>query len=89
MSTTTITPDIELAHRASDGIEVSLLWNRSTNRVTVKVLDARFDEGFELEVDGSSALDAYRHPFAYATAEATGNRSASLDPLATEPESTR
>jgi hypothetical protein len=65
MNTTTITPDVELAHRASDGIEVSLLWNRFTNRVWIRVFDARSDEGFEVDVDGRSALDAYRHPFAY------------------------
>lgn len=58
----------ELAHRASEGIDVSLCWNELTNRITVKVYDARSNEGFELEVDGGRALDAYRHPFAYATA---------------------
>jgi hypothetical protein len=53
----------ELAHRASEGIDVSLYWNERTNRVTVRVYDARSDEGFELEVDGRRALDVYRHPF--------------------------
>lgn len=58
----------ELAHRASNGIEVTLFWNKSANRVTVEVFDERFDEGFELEVDGSVALDAFNHPYAYAAA---------------------
>jgi len=58
----------ELAHRASNGIEVSLFWSKPTNRVTVEVFDDRFDEGFEFEVDGSDALDAFHHPFAYAAA---------------------
>ena len=71
MTATTITSDVELAHRTSDGIHVSLLWNRLTNRVRVRVLDERSDKGFELEVDGGSALDAYHHPFAYAAAELT------------------
>ena len=71
MTATTITSDVELAHRTSDGIDVSLLWNRLTNRVRVRVFDGRSDEAFELEVDGRSALDAYRHPFAYAAAEQT------------------
>jgi hypothetical protein len=62
MAPRTTKPERELAHRASDAIDVSLRWNRLTNRVTVKVYDARSDEGFELEVDGRSALDAYRHP---------------------------
>jgi hypothetical protein len=71
MTPRTTNPEKELAHRTSDGIDVSLRWNRRTNRITVKVYDARSDEGFELHVDGRSALDAYRHPFAYATAEQT------------------
>jgi hypothetical protein len=71
----------ELAHRAGDGIDVSLWWSQRTNRVTVKVYDARFDEGFELEVDGRKALDAYCHPFAYAAAQ-TKNRTLPSDALA-------
>ena len=82
MTTTTITPDAELAHRVSGGIEVSLLWNRFTNRVRVRVFDAYSNEDFELEVDGRSALDAYRHPFAYAAAEQTGNTDVPTDRLA-------
>jgi hypothetical protein len=59
-------PDRELARRAGDGIEVSLFWNHQTNRVTVRVDDARSGERFELAVDGRDALEAYNHPFAYA-----------------------
>jgi hypothetical protein len=68
----TTNPEKELAHRAGDGIDVSLYWNERTNRVAVKVYDARSGESFELDVDGRSALDAYRHPFAYATAAQAG-----------------
>lgn len=82
MAPRTAKPERELAHRASDAIDVSLHWNRLTNRVTVKVYDARSDEGFELEVDGRSALDAYRHPFAYATAEQTGKKIVATGKLA-------
>ena len=72
MTTTMINAEEELAHRASDGIEVTLLWNRVTNHVKVRVFDARRAEGFELEVDGQNALDAYRHPFAYESTEHFG-----------------
>jgi hypothetical protein len=65
MAATMRNEETELAHRASNGIEVSLVWNRGTNRVTVRVFDARAEDGFELAVDRRSALDAYRHPFAY------------------------
>ena len=66
MTTTTITRRIELAHRASDGIDVYLFWNQSTSRVTVSVIDARTEDSFELQVAGHHALDAFNHPFAYA-----------------------
>jgi hypothetical protein len=46
-----------------------LHWNERTHRLAVKVYDARSGERFELDVDGRSALDAYRHPFAYATTD--------------------
>jgi hypothetical protein len=59
----------ELARRTSGGIDVSLYWYERTNRTTVKAYDSRSGETIEFEVDGSSALDAYRHPFAYATGE--------------------
>jgi hypothetical protein len=49
--TKTIPMRTELAHRTSDGIDVYLFWNEATSRVTVGVLDARTDDGFELEVD--------------------------------------
>jgi hypothetical protein len=64
--TTTITRRTELAHRASGGIDVYLFWNEPTNRVTVGVLDAQGGNGFEFEVEGSQALDAFNHPYVYA-----------------------
>ena len=57
----------ELAYRASDGIEVSLLWRPADDRLTVVVSDARTDDSFELVVaPGERALDVFEHPFAYA-----------------------
>lgn len=57
----------ELAHRSSNGIDVTLLWTRSTNTVTVHVHDERTDDNFELEVaPGTSPLAVFTHPFAYA-----------------------
>jgi hypothetical protein len=60
----------ELTHRTSDGIDVTLFWSKPSNQVTIAVLDNRSDEAFEFEVDGSAALDAFNHPYAYA---ATGH----------------
>ena len=55
----------ELSHRASNGIEVSLFWTSPTNRVTIALVNTRLEEGFEFDVDGSDALDAFYHPYAY------------------------
>jgi hypothetical protein len=72
----------ELAHRASDGIDVYLFWNEPTSRVTVGVLDARTDDSFEFEVDGRHALDAFNHPYAYAARSAPSDLDALIDGLA-------
>jgi len=56
----------ELAVRENDGLAVSLLWSRATNRVKVAVEDAHLDEQFEIHVPGADALAAFHHPFGYA-----------------------
>jgi hypothetical protein len=63
----------ELARRLSDGIDVTLLWNEGTSRVTVQVLDTHSGEALQFQVDGSAALDAFRHPYAYAAAQRAGS----------------
>lgn len=63
----------ELAGRENEGLEVSLLWNKSADRVKVAVADARLDEQFEFDVAGADALAAFYHPFAYAAAEASAS----------------
>jgi hypothetical protein len=56
----------ELAHRTSDGIEVTLFWSKPSSQVTIALLDSHSAEAVEFEVDGSTALDAFNHPYAYA-----------------------
>lgn len=56
----------ELAHRANNGIEVTLSWKKPTTRVTIEVSDVRLGESFEFEVEGDKALDAFYHPYVYA-----------------------
>lgn len=56
----------ELDHRESDGLAVTLLWYEESNRVAVRVVDSATGERFEVEVAGRDALDAFRHPYAYA-----------------------
>jgi hypothetical protein len=56
----------ELDFRSSDGLEVSLLWDAETSRVTVSVFDTKTGDDFELQVAGHEAMDAFHHPYAYA-----------------------
>ena len=63
MTDTTLT---ELHHRSADGIEVSLLWSRITNALTVAVEDSRSGLSFEVPAPAENALDVFEHPFAYA-----------------------
>jgi hypothetical protein len=60
----------ELAHRRSNGLDVSLLWNRRTGRLVVAVLDERTEETFTLNAPRDRALDVYNHPFAYSALSA-------------------
>jgi hypothetical protein len=56
----------ELASRTSNGLEVTLLWQRDHDNVHVRVIDATTEEAFELTVAGENALEAFYHPYAYA-----------------------
>jgi hypothetical protein len=57
---------LELAYRASDGLEVWLLWTKFENRLFVVVSDSGKGVSFELDVDPAKGLDAFHHPYAYA-----------------------
>ena len=66
-STATQTSVKELAHRATDGLEVALYWHERSNTVSVVVHDAKTSEAFELVLhESDNALDAFHHPYAYA-----------------------
>lgn len=68
MTATAFTERRELAHRTSDGIDVTLFWTKPSDRVTISVVDTRSGEILEFDVAGSAALDAFNHPYAYAYA---------------------
>jgi hypothetical protein len=70
--TTFRTPRRELAHRAADAIEVTLLWSEADDSVAVQVLDVEAGRAFELAVARDRALDAYYHPYAYAARRGSG-----------------
>jgi hypothetical protein len=56
----------ELAYRASDGIEVVLLWRQGTDELLVSVSDERSGAFFELAAGPDQALEVFNHPFAHA-----------------------
>jgi hypothetical protein len=58
---------VELSKRAANGLDVVLLWNRSSNRVKVAVSDDRVCHHLDFEVARADALSAFYHPFAHAT----------------------
>jgi hypothetical protein len=64
---TTISQAKELDARSGNGIDVQLLWYPATNTVTVSVHDASRDHSFELAVEPARALEAFHHPFAFAS----------------------
>lgn len=64
--TGTTTTTTELAVRAHDGLEVSLVWSRADGSLAVIVSDLGTGDSFELAAPPESALDVFHHPFAYA-----------------------
>jgi hypothetical protein len=61
---------VELASRESDGISVSLLWLRGTDRVHVAVRDGKRGHSFDVDVRPSdSPMDVFHHPYAYSASE--------------------
>jgi hypothetical protein len=58
----------ELAHREQDGLQVTLFWNSHSNKVSIEVLDECDESSFLIPVASHSALDAFHHPYAYASA---------------------
>lgn len=59
-------PYRELAYRASDGIEVVLLWHPGPDEPLVSVSDQRSGAHFELAAEPFQALDVFNHPYAHA-----------------------
>ena len=56
----------ELDYRESNGIAVSLLWQRQSNRLSVVVEDTKLGESFSIAARPDNARDVFHHPYAYA-----------------------
>jgi hypothetical protein len=56
----------ELAHRVSNGIDISLLWDAVEDSLMVIVTDVELGTALEVPAPRDNALDVFYHPFAYA-----------------------
>lgn len=61
---------VELDHRTSGNLDVSLFWNRTTNAVVLQVIDWAGEDDFVTAVNPASAMQAFHHPFAYGAGSA-------------------
>jgi hypothetical protein len=57
----------ELAERASNGTQVRLLWRQGTRQLRVEVREPDRDPTLANPVQPERALDAFHHPYAYAS----------------------
>src|SRR5215471_21874687 len=62
----------ELACRQGAGIEVTLLWHRTSGELIVTVSDVASGAAFELPVAADEALTTFHHPYAYAADQGGG-----------------
>jgi hypothetical protein len=60
----------ELARRLSGTDEILLLWHPASERIEISIRDIATGASFHFEVDRDRAIDAFYHPFAYASARA-------------------
>jgi hypothetical protein len=74
MTTITNPERRELAHRISDGIEVTLFWRQAVDALGLEVLDSRSGEMLTLDVEPHAALEAFNHPYPYASRQAQSDR---------------
>ena len=58
----------DLHHRDDNGIAVSLVWSRSSGRLSVVVEDRKVGASFTLDARADNALEVFYHPYAQATA---------------------
>ena len=67
MIDTSLNRIVELDERESNGIRVTLVWNRETDTLTVLVWDERTSQSLSLDIEADEdAYDVFNHPFAYA-----------------------
>lgn len=56
---------LELNHRKSDGLDVTLLWDEDKNSVLIGLQDRTKDIQDLFVVPSDHAMDAFWHPYSY------------------------
>jgi hypothetical protein len=64
----------ELAHRNSDGVDVTLWWLPASGSLLVAVRNDRTGDAFTLDAPADRAADVFAHPYAYAAATGVAYR---------------
>jgi hypothetical protein len=62
----------ELAERTTSGTTVRLYWLEGTRELWVEVSEPEFDVTIVIPAEPERALDAFRHPYAYAARAPNG-----------------
>lgn len=62
----------ELAQRSAGGLEVTLLWDPLDDDLTVRVVDTRSGDVFQVPVGNANPLEVFEHPFGYLARHETG-----------------
>jgi hypothetical protein len=70
----------ELAERSSNGTQVRLLWRHGTSQLWVEVLEPG-ERVLAIRVQPEQALDAFHHPYAFASSHAVSHSRSSRPPL--------
>ena len=55
----------ELAHRSTSFVEVTLLWRKLDNALTLRLVEVGTGIELEFGVRPEDALEAFNHPYAY------------------------
>lgn len=63
---------VDLLHRNSGGVDVTLFWQPRVDALTLRVVDHNVERAIELDVARDRATYAFHHPFAYALEQGVG-----------------
>ena len=65
-------PRVDLLHRSSGGVDVTLFWQPEVDALTLRVVDHNAERAIELDVPRDRATYAFHHPFPYALEQGAG-----------------